>query len=78
MPNVLIRHLPDKTLKQARKLAKAHRHSVQEEIRSILVEALGWQSSDWTKSADILRDRTAKYSARHTNSVRLIRENRDR
>ncbi len=78
MPNFLIRHLPEKTLKQARKLAKTHHRSVQEELKTILVEALGWQSPDWIQSADILRDRAARYATRHTNSTQLIREDRER
>jgi plasmid stability protein len=78
MANVLIRHLPEKTLKQAKELAKAHRRSVQEELRTILVEALGWQSPEWIQTSDLLRDKVSKFSARHSDSTKLIRQDRNR
>jgi plasmid stability protein len=75
MANVLLRNLDDDILKHLKASAKAHGRSLQAEIHEVL------RSSSARSLAETQRLSTQWLKrlrgSRHTDSTRLIRENRD-
>ncbi len=78
MPNILIRNVPQKTIRYAKRLARQHRTSLQEEIRTLVVQALDTRMGSWSAAADRIRRRFEKEGKHFSNSVDLIREDRMR
>ena len=75
MPNVLVRDLDDEVLKQLKAAAKANRRSLQVDIHDVLRRAN-------TRNLAETRRLSAKWlkrlsGSRHSDSVALIREDRD-
>lgn len=78
MPDLLIRNLPNETIRQVKALAVKHKNSLQQEISRMLVEAVRFQSGNWSAQADAIRERLAKKRKIYSDSTALIREDRDR
>ena len=78
MSDFLIRKLPKQTLEQAKRMAAKHHRSLQEEISSILVEAFRFRTGAWARRADLILQKTSPAGRRHSDSVALIREDRNR
>ena len=54
MAQVLVRELPDDTVKRLKERAKAHRRTLQAELREILERAAGRPPGDWKKRLEEL------------------------
>ena len=78
MGDLLIRHLPDETIRMAKDLAAKHHHSLQEEVSSMLVETIRFRSGNWAVQADVIRKRLAKKRKLYSDSTEQIRQDRDR
>ncbi len=74
--DVLIRNLPDQTVRLAKRMALKHKRSLQKELSSILVDAIRFQSGSWSREADTIRRRLGKKVG--SDSVDLVREDRNR
>ena len=77
MSDILIRHVPEKTLRQAKKMASRHKRSLQEEIRSLLVRVVETQMGAWSTRADHVREGLSR-RRRYSNTEDLLRADRDR
>jgi len=78
MPDVLIRNIDEKTLKNLKKRAENNNRSLQAELKTIL-EMHG--SVDFEQTKIFMRESIEKYKAEgriFSDSVDLIREDRDR
>jgi plasmid stability protein len=79
MTDVLIRNVPDHILETLKKSAADHEHSLQQELLNALEEAVRLRSrEEHLKFADEMRERLAKSGRTFTDSVDLIREDRER
>ena len=78
MADILIRDVPRHTLQIAKRLAKKRHRSLQEEIRGLLVELFDVQDGVWARRADRIRKRLARTGKTFSDSVALIREDRER
>jgi len=78
MPDVLIRGVPKNVLDEAKKLALKRQRSLQEELLSAVVETVTFNAGAWATRANAIRGRIAKRGLKHADSVRLIREDRNR
>ncbi len=78
MANILIRDVPAKTLRQARRVALRGHHSVQEELRGLLIDALEIREGDWPARAERLRRKIKRSVKSQSNSVDLLRDDRTR
>lgn len=78
MANILIRDVPEKTLRQAKRVARKRRHSVQEELRGLLIDALEIREGDWPARAERIRRKIGRSGKPQSNSVDLLREDRTR
>ena len=78
MGNLLIRHLPDATIRMAKELAAKHHCSLQEEVSSMLIETVRFRFGGWSMQADAIRKRLAKKRKLYSDSAVLQREDRDR
>jgi antitoxin FitA len=77
MAQVLVRQLDDKVVERLKKRAKAHGRSLQSEVKMILEEAVPDYEGAW-KRIEALRRRLRKSGRTFSDSVDLIREDRDR
>ena len=78
MADILIRNVPRRTLQIAKRLAKRRRRSLQEEIRSILVDVFNVGEGAWSSRADRIRERLVRSGKAFSDSVALLREDRAR
>jgi len=78
MPDVLIRGVPKNVLDEAKKLAVKRSRSLQEELLSAVVESVTFNAGAWATRADAIRSIIEKRGGKHTDSAKLIREDRDR
>ena len=78
MANLLIRNVPGDTIQMAKELAQKHRHSLQEELSVILVEAVRFHAGKWSVSADKIRKRLSGKGRSYSDSAKLAREDRER
>jgi plasmid stability protein len=79
MPNVLIRDVPASVLDALKQRSERHRRSLQQELRGILEEAAS--STDLQTAVEIaaaIRSRLAASGRTFSDSVDLIREDRER
>ncbi len=74
--NILIRNVPDQTVRLAKRMAQKHKRSLQQELSSILVDAIRFQSGSWSREADMIRRRLGKKMG--SDSAELLREDRNR
>jgi plasmid stability protein len=75
MPDLLIRSLAPQTLRRLKARAKRHGRSLQREARSVLENAAGQSVTEVLTNARRWRK---KLGRRFEDSVRLIREDRER
>lgn len=78
MASLLIRDIPKHTVRIAKRLARMHRRSLQEEIRGVLISVLNLQAGAWSERADRIRQRLARMRGAYGDSVALLREDRRR
>lgn len=78
MPEILVRNLSKETVDALKQQAERHRRSLQSEVAMILEREAAGAKHDFVESTRRLRARIAKRGAQQTNSVDLIREDRDR
>jgi plasmid stability protein len=77
MAQVLVRQLDSKVVVRLKKRAKEHGRSLQSEVKTILEEAVPDYEAAW-KRIEGFRKRLGKSGRTFTESVALIREDRDR
>ena len=77
MAQVLVRQLNDKVVDRLKKRAKEHGRSLQSEVKTILEDAVPDYERAW-KRIDSLRLRLKRSSRKFSDSVGLIRKDRDR
>ncbi len=78
MADLLIRNLPGETIRQAKALAARHKRSLQQEISTMLIEAIRFRAGGWADEADTIRKRLARKGKLSSDSAKLLREDRDR
>ena len=80
MPNVLIRNVPEMTLEVLRKRARRAGRSLQQELLAVLEHSARTTllAEDALKATRRFRERLAKKGIKFTDSVQLIREDRER
>lgn len=78
MGNLLIRHLPEETIRMAKELAEKHHRSLQEELSTMLIETIKFRAGAWSLQADAIRKRLSKKRKLYSDSAVLQREDRDR
>jgi plasmid stability protein len=76
MPDVLIRKVPERVLSRLKKRAAAHGRSLQAELQQVLADGTGPDLSKVRRLAAKMRRELAGRA--HTDSVELVREDRDR
>lgn len=77
MAQVLVRQLDGKIVDRLKKRAKEHGRSLQSEVKTILEDAVPDYEGAWKRIAG-LRKRLGKSGRTFSDSVELIREDRDR
>ncbi len=78
MANVLIGDVPDEIVNDLKQMAKFHNRSLQQELREILVRTASQPSLEIVRqAADIRLKLTAKHQS-FSDSVELLREDRNR
>ncbi|HLG71042.1 MAG TPA: plasmid stability protein [Chloroflexota bacterium] len=80
MPSLLVRDLPEETLAALKARAAQHNRSLQKEVQSILADAASGAARRLAalEYADQIRSELAAKGVRFTDSVDLIREDRER
>ncbi len=78
MAQILIRNIPKETVDLLKERAKRNRRSLQGEVAVILEREASVSKYDYVDAARKLRERIARRGPQKTNSVDLIREDRDR
>jgi len=78
MKNLLIRNVPDEVLEKLKKRARKHRRSLQQEILIILSQQAEESPEELLEKIIQRSNRWAKANRQFSDSVELIREDRDR
>ncbi|GEM_PF-3629757 len=78
MSSLLVRHVPGDAIRMAKKLAEQNHHSLQEEISSMLIEAIRFRAGAWSQDADKVRKRLLGRNGSHSDSAKLLRADRAR
>jgi plasmid stability protein len=78
MPQLLIPDVEPKILEQLRERASRHGRTIETEARTILAEALRPIGNDAWTEVDAIRKRLEATGREFSDSVPLIREDRDR
>ncbi len=78
MPDILVRDLPKKTVEKLKKRAKRHNRSLQQEVRTVLDETAHSDLRDHLEVARRLRAKIRRSHPNQSDSVELIREDRER
>jgi plasmid stability protein len=76
MANVLLRDIPEKVLNRLKNMAKAHKRSLQQELRVVLENTVSQTSPDVFQKTSTLRMELRKKAIRFTDSAKLLREDR--
>jgi plasmid stability protein len=76
MAQVLIRKLPDAVVDRLKARAKRHGRSLEAEVRELLQQAATSEKAEFFQAADEMRARLA--GRQHTETLELLREDRDR
>jgi plasmid stability protein len=76
LAQILVRKLPDAVVDRLRERAKRNRRSLEAEARDILQQAATRQKAEFLRVADAMRARLA--GRPHTETLELLREDRDR
>jgi len=78
MKNLLIRNVPDEVLEKLKKRARKHQRSLQQEILIILSQQAEESPEELLEKIIRRSNRWAKANRQFSDSVELIREDRDR
>ncbi len=78
MTDILIRNVDRKVLEQLKARASGNGRSLQQELGQIIRQAAGFGTLDALALADRIRREIARQHPEQTDSVDLIREDRDR
>lgn len=78
MPDVLIRDLDQRVLRQLKTAAQAHGRSLQAEIHYVLESAAAKRVAETRRLSDAWLGRLKRAGGRQTDSTALIRDDRDR
>lgn len=76
MAQILVRKLPEGVVEQLKARAERNGRSLEAEVRDILQAAATGERTAFFKAADAMRARLA--GRRHTETLELLREDRDR
>jgi plasmid stability protein len=78
MANVLIRDIPDEIVNDLKRMAKLHNRPLQQELREILVRTASQPCLDIARQATEIRLKLTAKNQSFTDSVELLREDRNR
>ena len=78
MKNLLIRNVPEELIEKLKKRAKKHRCSLQQELLNILVEQIDETAEEILKKITERTNKWDKEKRQFTDSVLLVREDRNR
>lgn len=78
MPDILLRNIPQKTLKQIKYRAQQHNLSVQQELKEILHDILSYTPYNISQKASAMRKKLLKKQIKFSDSTKLLREDRCR
>ena len=78
MANVLIRDIPDEIVNDLKQMAKLHNRPLQQELREILVRTASQPYLDIVSQATEIRLKLIAKHQSFTDSVELLREDRNR
>ena len=78
MPDVLIRDVSEENLSRLKKQAEAHRRSLQQELLAILEQAVTMSLAETLRQARQVRKPLAESGRRFSDSVALIRAERQK
>jgi plasmid stability protein len=78
MTDILVRNVERKVLAQLKARAAGNGRSLQQELQEIIRQAAGYGTLDALALADRIRREVAEQYPEQTDSVELIREDRDR
>lgn len=78
MTDILIRNVDRKVLDRLKRRAAGNGRSLQQELQEIIRQAAGYGTLDALALADRIRGEIAEQYPVQTDSVELIREDRDR
>ena len=76
MAQILVRKLPEELVQQLKTRAERNSRSLEAEVREILQAAVTKERTDFFRAADAMRARLA--GRHHTETLELLREDRDR
>jgi len=76
MPQILIRDLDEGLVERLKRQAKRHNRSLQGEVKAILVESARMTPGEMLAAAEDWQRRLA--GRKHSDSARLVREDRGR
>ncbi len=76
MAQILVRKLPDSLVEQLKARARRNGRSLEAEVRDVLQRAVTKNKAEFLKAADAMRARLA--GRHHTETLELLREDRDR
>jgi plasmid stability protein len=76
LAQILVRRLPDAVVERLKARAKRNSRSLEAEVRAILEESVAKGKAEFFKAADEMRARLA--GRHHTETLELLREDRDR
>jgi antitoxin FitA len=76
LAQILVRKLPDAVVERLKARAKRNSRSLEAEVRAILEQAVTTEKAEFLKAADAMRARLAGRD--HTETLELLREDRDR
>ena len=76
MAQILVRKLPDSLVEQLKARARRNGRSLEAEVRDVLQQAVTKNKAEFLKAADAMRARLA--GRHHTETLELLREDRDR
>ena len=78
MPDILVRDLSKQTIDKLKKQAKSRNRSLQQEVKTVLENAAGLSLADFAERAKRLREKIRRTHPIQSDSVDLIREDRER
>ena len=78
MPDILVRDLSKQTIDKLKKQAKSRNRSLQQEVKTVLENAAGFSLADFAERAKRLREKIRRTHLIQSDSVDLIREDRER
>ncbi len=78
MPNLLIRDIPEGSLKNLKKIAEAHNRSLQQELKDKIIEWSELVPVDTSRRAASIIEKLRSKKISFTDSTKLLREDRGR